>query len=93
MTDHELFRAPLWQADSLGRPIPDSVHAVSMALPHWDDVVGYEEKSAEAYDAVRLRHAGFTPDRNDEGKSTRQRWRISDPPVTVDFLIEPEEST
>ena len=43
--------------------------------------------------AERLRNAGFTPDRNDEGKSTRQRWRISDPPVTVDFLIEPEEST
>jgi predicted nucleotidyltransferase len=43
--------------------------------------------------ATRLRNAGFTPDKNDEGKTTRQRWRISDPPVTVDFLIEPEKST
>ena len=43
--------------------------------------------------AERLRNAKFTPDKNDEGKSTRQRWRISDPPVTVDFLIEPEKST
>jgi hypothetical protein len=43
--------------------------------------------------AERLRNAKFTPDKNDEGKPTRQRWRISDPPVTVDFLIEPEEST
>jgi hypothetical protein len=43
--------------------------------------------------AARLRNAGFTPDKNDEGKTARQRWRISDPPVTVDFLIEPENST
>ena len=42
--------------------------------------------------AERLRSAKFTPDKNDEGKPTRQRWRISDPPVTVHFLIEPENS-
>lgn len=41
--------------------------------------------------AERLRNAGFSPDKNEEGKPTRQRWRISDPPVTVDFLIEPED--
>jgi hypothetical protein len=40
--------------------------------------------------AQRLRNAKFTPDRNDEGQPTRQRWRISDPAVTVDFLIEPQ---
>lgn len=40
--------------------------------------------------AARLRNAKFSPDENEEGKPTRQRWRISDPPVTVDFLIEPE---
>ncbi len=43
--------------------------------------------------AERLRKARFVPDKNDEGKPTRQRWRISDPAVTVDFLIEPEKST
>jgi hypothetical protein len=41
--------------------------------------------------AERLRSAGFEADANDEGKPTRQRWRISDPPVTVDFLIEPDD--
>ena len=46
-----------------------------------------EERYQEVAD--RLVNAGFTPDRNDDGKPTRQRWRISDPPVTVDFLIEP----
>lgn len=40
--------------------------------------------------AERLRQAGFKADVNESGKTTRQRWRISDPPVTVDFLIEPE---
>ena len=42
------------------------------------------------YEAVtqRLRRAGFEPDTNEQGKITRQRWRISQPPVTVDFLIE-----
>lgn len=39
--------------------------------------------------ASRLRHAGFSPDENPEGKLTRQRWRISEPMVTVDFLVEP----
>lgn len=43
----ELFQAPLWRPEDLGRPIPPSTHAVSMALPRWCDVVGYEEKSAE----------------------------------------------
>ncbi len=42
--------------------------------------------------AERLRRAGFAPDKNEAGQLTRQRWRISDPPVTVDFLIEPEEN-
>jgi cystathionine gamma-synthase len=30
---------------ALGKPIPDSLHAVSMSLPRWADVVGYEEKN------------------------------------------------
>src|SRR5437899_8335591 len=40
----------------------------------------------------RLRRAGFQPDVNEEGKPTRQRWRISQPAVTVDFLIEPADA-
>lgn len=41
----------------------------------------------------RLRSAEFGPDVNQEGHPTRQRWRIGDPPVTVDFLIEPAGGT
>jgi len=48
----------------------------------------------ERYQAVaeRLRQANFRPDTNEDGNTTRQRWRISDPPVTVDFLIEPAKN-
>ncbi len=42
----------------------------------------------------RLRQAGFTQDENEDGKPTRQRWRIDGPPkVTVDFLIPPSLAT
>jgi hypothetical protein len=37
----------------------------------------------------RLREAGFRPDETDEGQQTRQRWRLGDLKVTVDFLIAP----
>lgn len=42
----------------------------------------------------RLRHAGFSPDTNEKGNRTRQRWAIDGPPrVTVDFLIPPTLTT
>ena len=38
----------------------------------------------------RLRRAGFSPDLNEEGNPTRQRWKIEDTAkVTIDFLIPP----
>ena len=38
----------------------------------------------------RLRAAGFTMDTNDDGNTTRQRWKITSAgTVTVDFLIQP----
>jgi len=38
----------------------------------------------------RLRRAGFSPDMNEDGNPTRQRWKIEDTAkVTVDFLIQP----
>src|SRR5215467_1986372 len=40
----DLTRQPIWRAEELGYPIPASTHAVSVALPRWQDVVGYEEK-------------------------------------------------
>lgn len=38
----------------------------------------------------RLRRSGFTPDTNERGNATRQRWKIEGlEKVTLDFLIEP----
>ena len=43
---NDLLERPVWQAEQLGQAMPASTHAVSMALPRWQDVVGYEEKTA-----------------------------------------------
>ena len=52
MNPRDLLTDPLWHAEDLGRSIPDSVHAVSMALPRWQDVVGYEEKTPAVLDRL-----------------------------------------
>jgi cystathionine gamma-synthase len=47
MTTHELCEKPVWRGEELGHCIPASTHAVSVALPRWQDVIGYEEKKPE----------------------------------------------
>ena len=39
----DLLKEPLWRAEDMGSPVPDTQHAVSVCLPTWADVVGYEE--------------------------------------------------
>jgi cystathionine gamma-synthase len=53
MNARDLMQHPIWQAHEAGQPIPDSPHAVSVALPRWQDVVGYEEKSPEVMDRLQ----------------------------------------
>ena len=53
MTGRDLLKSPLWRAEDLGAPIPDSHHAVSVALPRWQDVVGYEEEHPEVIDRLK----------------------------------------
>jgi cystathionine gamma-synthase len=43
----DLLKHPIWRPEELGLPIPDSPHAVSVALPRWQDVVDYEEHKPE----------------------------------------------
>lgn len=43
--------------------------------------------------ADRLRNAGFAPDRKQNGNIVRQRWRLGELKVTVDFLIAPLSTT
>ena len=39
----DLLTDPAWRPEDLGVPLPDSPHAVSVAIPAWQDVVDYEE--------------------------------------------------
>jgi cystathionine gamma-synthase len=43
----DLLKNPIWKNLELGHAIPDSIHAVSVALPTWNDVINYEEKDQE----------------------------------------------
>ncbi len=44
MIYRELLTDPPWREGDLGKRLPPSPHAVSVALPRWKDVIGYEEK-------------------------------------------------
>jgi cystathionine gamma-synthase len=44
MACEKLLKAPLWRAEDLGKVVPPTRHGISMCLPRWQDVVGYEEK-------------------------------------------------
>ncbi len=59
MTERDLSQNPIWRGEELGRPIPPSPHAVSVALPRWQDVVGYEEKKPEVVNALTSGYPRF----------------------------------
>ncbi|MEI8045076.1 MAG: hypothetical protein WCL11_26930 [Verrucomicrobiota bacterium] len=82
-----LVPALLINQDNLADNVPPHVGTLDLDLGLAFALVGEQRYQAVA---ERLRLAKFRPDVNEAGKSTRQRWRISEPPVTVDFLIEPE---
>lgn len=51
--------------------------------------IGLLDEKRYAELSKRLRQEGFHPDENDEGNEVRQRWRLEDLKVTIDFLIPP----
>ena len=59
MAARDLLLDPIWKGEELGRPIPASPHAVSVALPRWQDVVGYEEKKPEVVNALTSGYPRF----------------------------------
>ena len=59
MKPHPLHRAPRCSAEDLGAPIPDSPHAVSVCLPTWADVIGYEEKDPRVIERMRTGYPRF----------------------------------
>ena len=59
MTPHPLHCAPLCHPEDLGAPIPNSPHAVSVCLPTWEDVIGYEEKDQRVIGKMRTGYPRF----------------------------------
>lgn len=43
----------------LGKPIPDSQHAISVSLPRWDHVIGYEENNPEVVSKIKQGYPRF----------------------------------
>ncbi len=56
---HHLHAHPLHRPEDLGAPIPDSTHAVSVCLPTWADIIGYEEKEPRVIDRMRTGYPRF----------------------------------
>jgi cystathionine gamma-synthase len=58
-----LLQEPLWTPGDLGRPIPDSPHAVSACLPTWRDNVSYEEGEARVVQKLTTGYPRFVYNR------------------------------
>ena len=56
---HPLHAHPLCHAEDLGSPIPASIHAVSVCLPTWADVIGYEEKEPRVIHRMKSGYPRF----------------------------------
>lgn len=57
MTD--LLKHPLWTGDTLGSPLPDNDFGVSVSLPLWRHVIGYEEKDPAIVSKFRSGYPRF----------------------------------
>lgn len=55
----DLIHDPLYAAADLGRPIPDSPHAVSVCLPTWASVIGYEEADPSVTERMEAGYPRF----------------------------------
>lgn len=59
MPQTTLLSHPLCHAEDLGKPIPPTRHAISMCLPRWQDVIGYEEKDPDTWGKITLGYPRF----------------------------------
>ncbi len=59
MKTHPLLKTPRCCAADLGKPIPDSPHAISVCLPRWQDIIGYEERHPATMQALQLGYPRF----------------------------------
>ena len=74
--------------------LPEGVepHAGTMDLDIGLSLAIYDDQLYQKI-TERLRAAGFSPDTNEKGNPTNQRWQITNPAgkVTIDFLIPAQE--
>ena len=59
MSGRDLLSDPCWQGSDLGHPLPDSPHAVSVALPRWEDVIAYEKHDSDCRDRLQTIYPRF----------------------------------
>jgi cystathionine gamma-synthase len=59
MNAQDLIQHPLSTGETLGRALPESTHAVSMSLPRWSDVVGYEAHKPEVWSHIKMGYPRF----------------------------------
>ena len=59
MSSRDLLHNPCWQGKDLGHPLPDSTHAVSVALPRWRDVIAYEDNDPQCRSQLRAFYPRF----------------------------------
>jgi len=86
---------PTLLIDPAGLPEGTEAHVGTMDLDVGLKLAILDEERYRVLSA-RLRDAGFTQDENEQGRPTRQRWRITaagNVPVTMDFLIQPSLKT
>lgn len=61
MATRDPFEEPFCRPEDLGLAIPESDHAVSVCLPRWRDVIGYEEGDPEVIDTFECGYPRFVP--------------------------------
>ncbi len=72
-----LLDAPYWQESDLGKPLPDSEHATSVAMPLWEHVVQYEEGDEEFRRKLALGYPRFVIHPHVSQLNTLARQRFS----------------
>jgi len=55
----DLLTSPHWKSEHLGLPMPDSPHAVSVALPSWEHNIKYEEGDAHVVNRLQAAYPRF----------------------------------
>ena len=59
MTENTLIENPLYRESDLGKALPSGLHANSVCLPRWSDVVGYEEGDPAVVNALECGYPRF----------------------------------